>query len=265
MENDPALLKTISYMKAHWPSSVKPEWQVGLDEYLTISKRILLDFTKDATSGRRLIRIAGLSGSGKTTQLLPAATACCDENNIVPVLVAARRFVEYHPHCQEIKDFYGEVNLRKMTDEFSTIMMFLILKALTAAGYDIILDVALLDPEVEQILLTFLKDYRVLFLMIATSPAVTEHFLSGRAWRHTRETEEEFVRATTKALKFYAKEAPTSRIILWDVYNNPPIYDGDLSGCLDIFSKYSARTELPQPNDDERRTAKAEYLRQIVL
>ena len=262
---DPALQKTIEYMKAHWPSQVKPEWQVELTEYPDILKKVLADFTKNATTNHQFIRIAGLSGSGKTTQLLPAATEYCKQHNITPVLVAARRFVEYHPHYQEIKDFYGEANLRKMTDEFSTIMMFMTMRALTKSGYDIILDVTLLDPEVEQILLTFLKDYKILFLMIATSPVVTEHFLSGRAWRHTRETEEEFIRATAKALKFYATKAPELRIILWGVYDELPIYDGKISGCLEIFNNYSARTELPRPNDDERRAAKIDYIRQVVL
>lgn len=265
MKNDPALLKTLEYAKTHWPSQVKPEWQVEIDEYLSILKKILADFTKAATKNHQLIRIAGLSGSGKTTQLLPAAMECCDKNKITPVLVAARRFVEYHPHYQEIKDFYGEANLRKMTDEFSTIMMFMALKALMETGYDIILDVTLLDQNVEQILLAFGKDYQKLFLMVAVSPEITEHFLAGRDWRHTRETEAEFIRATTKALEFYAAAAPATRIILWSVYDELPIYDGAISGCLETFTEYSACTTPPHRDAARLRQAKAEYLRQVML
>ena len=96
--------------------------------------------------------------------------------------------------------------------------------------------------------------------MIATSPTVTEKFLSGRAWRHTKETEEEFIRATKKAITFYAENAPDLRIILWSVYDKPPIYDGPIKDCLDIFSEYSNQERLPASDDDARRQAKIEYL-----
>ena len=259
------LKKTISYMKAHWPSQVKEEWQVSLDEYPAIARKVFADFTKDKSINHHFIRIAGLSGSGKTTQILPAAEAYCDKHSLSPILVAARKFVEYHPHYHEILDFYGEKNLRKMTDEFSTIMMFMTLSALTKVGYDIILDVTLLDPSIEAVLLNMLEGnhYESLFLMIATSPAVTEHFLNGRSWRHTAETEQEFIRATTRALDFYATSAPSLRIILWSVYDKDPVYDGPVKASLEIFKKYSSRTDLPKNDDDARREAKKQYLQLI--
>ena len=262
MQQNPDFAKIIEYMKAHWPSQVKPEWQIDLLEYPALAKKALADFTVTATKHRHLIRIAGLSGSGKTTQILPAVEAYCKKNSYEPILIAARRFVEYHPHYQEIKDFYGDVNLRKMTDEFATIMLFLTLTELLKNGYDIILDVTLLDPEIEAMLLKTIKttQYEMLLLMIAVSPAVTAHFLAGRAWRHTKETEEEFIRATSHALKFYAEYAPDMHIILWSVYDKPPIYDGPINGCLDIFNEYSAREDLPKQDDDARRDAKIEYL-----
>ena len=134
-ESSHELEKIIAYMKAHWPSKAKPEWQVGLEEYPIILQKVLKDFTKDATQNRELIRIAGISGSGKTTQILPAVEAYCEKHHYRPILIAARRFVEYHPHYQEIKDFYGEENLRKNTDEFATIMLFLTLTELIKNGY----------------------------------------------------------------------------------------------------------------------------------
>lgn len=262
MEQNQNFVKIIEYMKAHWPSQVKSEWQVGLLEYPTLVKKALADFTADATRNHQLFRIAGLSGSGKTTQILPAVEAYCSKNGYKPILIAARRFVEYHPHYQEIKDFYGDANLRRMTDEFATIMLFLTLTELLKNGYDVILDVTLLDPEIEAMLLKTIKatGYEMLLLMIAVSPFITAHFLAGRAWRHTEETEKEFIRATSHALNFYAERAPGMRIVLWSVYSQPPIYDGPVSGCLDIFNDYSAREDLPKKDDDARRNAKIKYL-----
>ena len=262
MQNDQDLEKVIHYMKSHWPSKVKPEWQVSLEEYPSLIKKVVADFTLAATKNRRLIRIAGLSGSGKTTQILPAVEAYCEKNGYEPILIAARRFVEYHPHYQEIKDYYGDADLRKMTDEFATIMLFLTLAELLKNGYDVILDVTLLDPEIEAMLLKVVKatHYEMLLLMIAVSPTVTAHFLEGRAWRHSRATEEEFARATSYALSFYAEHAPDMRVILWSVYDKPPIYDGPVKDCIDIFTKYSAREDLPKKDDDARRDAKITYL-----
>ena len=257
----------IKYMKAHWPSTVKPEWQVGLTEYPAILKAVIDELTVAATKNYHLIRIAGVSGSGKTTQILPAVEAYCEKNNFEPILMAARRFVEYHPHYKEIKEYYGEENLRKNTDEFCTIMLFLTLSTLMKNGYDIVLDVTLLDPEMEAILLKMVKaeNYKFLILMIAVSPTVTEKYLSGRAWRHSKATEQEFIRATSKALAFYADNTPDTHIIIWSVYDKPPVYDGPIKGCLDIFNDYSSREILPKPDDDERREAKIEYLSKLQL
>lgn len=266
-QSNPELEKIITYMKAHWPSQVKPEWQVQISEYPAILKQVLDDLTIAATKNRHLIRIAGISGSGKTTQILPAVEAYCRKNNFEPILMAVRRFVKYHPHYTDIKEFYGDEKLRQMTDEFGTIMLFLTLTELMKGGYDIVLDVTLLDPEMEAILLKMLKEgnYHTLFLMLAVSPTVTEHYLSGRAWRHTKETEQEFIRATAKALEFYATSAPDLHIVLWSAYDKPPIYDGPISGCLNTFDDYSSRTNLPAKDDDERRDAKIQYLESFAL
>lgn len=256
----------VNYMKKHWPSQVKSEWQVTLEEYPGILKKVIKDFTTDATRNSQLIRVTGISGSGKTTQIMPAVDAYCEKNGYKPILVAARRFVEYHPHCQEIKDYYGEENLRKMTDEFSTILMFMTLAQLIDNQYDIVLDVTLISPDIESILLDTIKkaNYRMFVLMMAVSPKVTEKFLLGRKWRHAEETEKEFIRATEKSLEFYASSAPGLRIILWSAYDESPIYDGPISGCLEVFKDYSSREDLPKSDDDARRQAKINYLIKLV-
>lgn len=255
-------VRIINYMKAHWPSQVKPEWQVDLEEYPALVKKVFADLTAGKTTERHLVRIAGLSGSGKTTQLLPAVENYFNSQGLAPVLVAARVFAVYHPHYQEIKNFYGEAKVRSMTDEFATIVMFLMLDALTKAGYDIILDVTLLDPTVEDILLRMLakNKYQNLLLMIAASPEVTEKHLGGRSWRHTRETELEFIRATKAAMEFYATKAPELRAVIWNVYNSEPVYDGPVKNSIKTFTKYSTITDIPPHDESELRAAKIAYL-----
>ncbi len=258
--------KVIKYMESHWPSKVKPEWQVKLEEYPKLSKQVVEELTMAATKNHRLIRIAGVSGSGKTTQVLPAVEEYCEKNEFEPILIAVRKFVKYHPHFEEIKDFYGDEDLRKMTDEFCTIMLFLTLRELIKGGYDIVLDVTLLDPEMEGILLKMLddSDYEMVMLLITASAAVTEYYLSGRSWRHTKEAEKEFRRATPKALEYYALKAPEIRVIVWNVYDEPPVYDGPMKNVLDIYNKYAECNDLPKDNDDARRDAKIKYLLDVL-
>ena len=40
-QSDSRLKAVIKYMKAHWPSTVKPEWQVKIEEYPEIVKKVL--------------------------------------------------------------------------------------------------------------------------------------------------------------------------------------------------------------------------------
>ena len=126
-ERGDELVKIVEYMRAHWPSAVRGEWQVKIEEYPRLVKRVLAEWTASGSAEGEFVRIAGISGSGKTSQLLPAVEAYFEKKQRRPILVAARRFVEYHPYFEEIKAEYGEANLRKMTDEFATIMMFLTL------------------------------------------------------------------------------------------------------------------------------------------
>ena len=261
-ESNNELEKVIKYMKAHWPSEVKQEWQVKLDEYPLLVQKALADLVQGATQHKEMVRIAGISGAGKTTQLLPAAEMYFAARDVKPILVAARKFVEYHPYWREIKEYYGEENLRKMTDEFSTIMMFLCMQAMVKQGYDILLDVTLLDPAIEGMLMKELNKnaYTVMILMIAVAPEVVERHLSGRKWRHTKETEQEFIRATESAMKYYAEVAPDTKIILWNTYEEEPVYDGPIKGALGAFNKYSKKTDVPEHDEGKMCEAKKRYL-----
>lgn len=257
------LQAVISYMKSHWPSDIKDEWQVKLEEYPEILKKVLAKWTVNASKTNELVRIAGQSGSGKTTQLLPAVEAYFKNSNKNPILVAARRFVEFHPNMEEIKNEYGEENLRKKTDEFSTIMMFLTLNSLTSQGYDIILDVTLLDPKIEAVLIGMLmkNNYNFWLTMVAVSPKITEQFLGARAWRHTKETEQEFIRATNLALNFYKQTAPDMRVVIWNVWDTTPIYDGKIENSLETYEKYVKIDDFEQKfTENDLREAKIRYL-----
>ncbi len=167
--------KIMAYMRGHWPSDVRPEWRVRDEEYAGLVERVVNDWTEEADRERKFLRLAGQSGSGKTTQLLPIAEEMMPRS----VLVAARKFVQYHPYVTEIENEYGKENLRRKTDEFSTIMMFLTLKMLIEKGFNIILDVTLLDVAVESVLVNLLKkeNYDARMMMVALAREISDELL----------------------------------------------------------------------------------------
>lgn len=251
----------MGYARACWPSGVKPEWRVEEEDYLRILPEVVADWMEGASMGRKLVRIAGPSGSGKTSQLLPAVEAWYGEEK--PILAAARKLVQYHPFVEEIRAEYGEENLRKRTDEFVSVMLFLVLRELIYGGYDIILDVAFLDKKVEGYLLGWLRDcdYDVWMTMVAVSPKISARWLGKRAWRHDKSTEEEFWRAMEEALRFYVEEWPDVRMVVWSAWDLKPVYDGGIKGAIEVWREYLKIDGGEESDEGRLREAKISYLR----
>lgn len=258
--------KIASYMRTHWPSEVKPEWRISDEMYPKILEKILADFTKNATTTKHFFRICGQSGSGKTSQLLPAVNAYFANRQERPILVAARLLAPYHPFADQIKAEYGTENFRKKTDEVSTILMFLTLRALIAKGYDIILDVTLLDPLVESTLMQMLeaKKYTTRLTMVAIAKEISDQFIGKRKNRRVaKSTANEFWRVIRLALDYYAKNHPKMPATIWNAWDLSPIYDGPIGNtkALQTIEKYWSITTLPTtPDEAKLRQAKIAYL-----
>ncbi|MDR3298098.1 MAG: zeta toxin family protein [Candidatus Nomurabacteria bacterium] len=253
------------YMRSHWPSEVRPEWRVTNEMYPAILQKILQDFTKNATQSKQFFRICGQSGSGKTSQLLPAVAAYFESRQAKPILVAARLLAPYHPFAEEIKSAYGVTNFRSKTNEVSTILMFFVLKELISLGYDIILDVTLLDPIVEGALMNMLtaQDYQTSLTMVAISKEISDTFIGKRKNRTvTKSTAAEFWRATRLALDFYIKNYPEMPITIWSAWDSSPIYAGPIGhlSVMKIIEKYWLIPKLPgETNEPALRQAKISY------
>lgn len=236
-EGSETVEKILKYVEKVFPNNLPEEWRVSAAEYVELAKRAVMEMSAEATKGRRLVRIAGRSGSGKTTQLLPAVKAWFGKDQ--PVVVAAREFVKYHPHLEEILHEYGESGVREMTDGFASLMIFLSLKMLTEAGFDIILDLSLVNAEMEKILIMMLTQakYKTWMTMMAVPKEVAEKRLQQRNWRHGAEGEAEFAQATEASLRLYAEMLPEMRVVIWGMSDLTPAYDGPVGDAFDVFKK----------------------------
>lgn len=257
------LRQIMLYTGSRFKADIKDEWHATEAQLLEILPKIVADITRGATKNRRLVRVTGQSGSGKTSQLTPAVEAWFGKDK--PVLVAARRFVEYHPYVNEIRAAYGEKNLRKNTDEFSSTMLFLVLNQLMREGYDIILDVALLDVMAEGILIEWVKEnnYEMLMTMVAVAPSVAEKWLGGREWRHSKGTEEEFLRVMKGSLEFYAKTCPETRVVIWSAWDDDPAYDGKIGEALEVWQETANAERSEDVNVEKLREAKVKYFAKL--
>lgn len=243
MERDELTERVMGYIREHWSEKVREEWRLGEEDYGVIVKNVLGEWTMGASRGRRFLRVAGLSGTGKTTQLLPAAEAWFEVQEARPVVIAARRFVEFHPFVREIEAEYGAEQVRKMTDGASTVLMFLVLRELIRGGYDVILDVALLDPVVEGALMGMLMEagYEVrMSLVLADMGAAL-----GLAEKRRREgleggrvvdegTVGEFGRAMQGALEFYGVKYPEMPVVVWGLGREEPALAGEMREVLGV-------------------------------
>ena len=104
------------------------------------------------------------------------------------------------------------------------------------------------------------NNYKKIMLMIVASPRTTEIFLKKRSWRHTEKTEQEFLRATEKALDFYGTRQPKMRVVMWSVYNKKPVFDGEVKDVMSIYQKYVFKMGRLKYSEDELVEAKIKYL-----
>lgn len=226
------LQKVVRYVEEFFASDLPDKWRVDEAQYADLAKKAVAELAQGASRGGRLVRLAGRSGSGKTTQLLPAAEAWFGEDKAV--VVAAREFVKFHPNIEEIKREYDASEVRKKTDGFACVMMFLVLQALVKLRYDIILDLAFVNVKIEEILvgMVMTAKYQMWMMMVVAPAEVARRRLASRGWRHDEKGEAEFARATEDALKFYAEEMPEMRIVVWGMADLEPGYDGAIKGVF---------------------------------
>ena len=249
------------YAKKHWPSGLPEELVATTEEIENAAKKAVVDLKRNATRSGVVVRLAGQSGSGKTTQLLPAAKAYFEKKKLKPALVAARELMKYHPHYDGILARYGEQEIRKRTDDFATVMAYRVIRELTKEKYDLIIDIAFASVKVERIFTIFTAQYvdKVVLLM-AVPENISNELLENRSWRHGKGMEKEFQNANGKALKFYGKICPDMRMIMWNFGDLEPVYDGKMSGAFKVWLQEMVKKEFSKNNISALVQSKIDYI-----
>lgn len=223
----------------------------------------------------QIIRLAGQSGSGKTTQLLPAICARPDANKYVHI--AVRVFAQYHPYYEEIKKTYGEKEVRERTNGFALLLLFRVVELLIENGYGVLFEMTLLDPDFEVYLthLAKMHGYGILYNVMAVPHSFSDALISVRKKKDGRivykETSDYFYNILPQSLARFEAEAALfdSRdlFILWSADAPEPLrvtHSCDAE-FVSLFSKERKRTDLKPGNEEELRSAKTRFFKKLSI
>ena len=233
--------------------------RVALSDILNIGE----SFARD----RVLYRLAGQSGSGKTTQLLPAILAAIAPKK--PVVLAVRNFAKYHPKWDDIHAGCEASQMREKTNGFALKLLAAVLELLVRDGYLITMEVTLLATEFEEFVSELLRThgYSVYFQILAVGKAISERFIAKRKNSGeecgrvvARESINYFYDILPVGLNYWASHS-NPMCCVWTAFHKEPIYEGALDGACFALEKGRNMDIEASFNEDELRFAKINYLK----
>ncbi len=235
-----------------------------------IAKNNFEKLSKGKTKNHKMIRLAGQSGSGKTTQLLPTASAYFEKHGINPIRFAVRDFAILHPKYNELLSQFGKEQIREKTNGFALRCLLLSLIFAICDGHDILFEVTLLSHEFEDFIFSYLtkNNYLCLFFVLAVNKEISDHFIHERSLHSLTEAKrvvykassDYFEKALCDEISYFAKTHPNEHIIIWSAYNFLPVFDGKFSNAEKIFFETKKITSHEFQNEDELRDAKIKYI-----
>ena len=218
-----------------------------------------------------LIRIAGQSGSGKSSQLFPALQAALADTPYVKINVGA--FAPFHPHFKKWQETMPD-KMRENTNGFALRALLLFCKHCLLNRINIVLDMTLLEPEIEQYLTQLAKQagYRIQMHLLCVPKKISDTFIRQRQKATGRfvkpSSSDYFFRALAPALAHIIASQLCDRndgLVLWSHYLTRPIRITHLSNpaatrILNAFQ--GGRRVLKNPKDLLK--SKTVWMKQII-
>jgi predicted kinase len=233
-----------------WPDRTP---QAKIDKIAGIAFREIFRPTAINSADPRFMRIVGQSGSGKSTQVLPAVLSA----NPNSVIVAVRNFTKY---------FRNRTACREKSNGFCLRVLTKVLSQLIAARSDIILDMTLLPKRYEKQLLKRLQNnnYRSQYFILAVHKRQSDAFVKRREAETGRTVARKSIRCfynwLEPSLRYIAKHDPAAKCVIWSAYALQPIYYGDIDKGLPAFRKTRKELRTLPHSKEEMLDAKIKFL-----
>lgn len=248
-----------------WPCDV-PNKQI-----FEIAKKNYPSLTENKTKNRFLIRQAGQSGSGKTTQLLPATNAYFEKKHMNPIHFAVREFAGLHPNFEQIVREFGKQEMREKTNGFALKCLLISLMFAIEDGFDISFEVTLLSHEFEDFILKAMKknNYNCLYFVLAVNKEISNYFINQRKLSKGGAESNRIVYASSSnyfdtaisdEIEYYSKNHAEIPVIIWDATHELPIFDGTFKDCTTAFFEAKKNTSHEFLDEQKLRDAKINYV-----
>ncbi|MDR2526817.1 MAG: zeta toxin family protein [Rickettsiales bacterium] len=268
--------RAIEFMHSKWSIDCKgTNFDIGTEIFENIANGIYNNLTKNKKMSKNpfIFRIAGQSGSGKTTQLLSAIASIANDNFIH---INIRMFSVFHPNYNILLNEFGEELIREKTNGFSLLMLFRIVEKIIKDRYNILFEMTLLDNDFERYLFILLKkqDYTIHFHILSIPKTISDGWIEKRrnkskieqnrvVFKTTSDYFYNVLPETLNKMKNYKEWNKNDKIIIWNCFLFEPVFYGNLEDkeCLSIFDKYRKQSACKIRDENKLLEAKIIWLK----
>ena len=126
-----------------------------------------------------LIRVAGQSGAGKSSQIVPALEYALQDKNYIKINVGA--FAPFHPNYTEWQQNCPD-QMREKTNGFALRALVMFYKHCVLNKLNIVFDMTLLEPEIDLYLMTLAKkmNYKIQAHILCVPRKISDLFIHLR-------------------------------------------------------------------------------------
>lgn len=228
-----------------------------------------------------LIKLGGQSGSGKTTQLLPAIVENIKTDNYVHL--AVRLFAKKHPYYNELMEKYGDGLIREKTNGFALMCLFALTEKLIQNKYNVFCEITLLDPAYEEYFarLAKMQNYKIIYNVLSVPLEISNNWIQDRLQNSTYEKNRvvsqnsiDFFynilpKAVLKILEISNIFDKNDYFVLWNIFDKKPLIMSNKfeKNIFEVFEKhriYNDNMLQKIPNSDDNLKSKIEFYKNFL-
>ncbi|MBE6449108.1 MAG: hypothetical protein E7013_00175 [Alphaproteobacteria bacterium] len=233
--------KAFDAMQRIFPCETELMEDIPIDEIITAFKEKITTSKKPF-----LFRVAGQSGSGKSSQIVPSLQEALKKYQYVKISVGD--FAPFHPKY-DIWKKTDSSTVREKTNGFALKALVLFYKHCIENRVNVLLDMTLLEPEIDIYLMGLAKNmnYQIHTHLLCVPKKVSDSFIRQRQKQTGRYVKPSsynyFFKALNRCLKALIRSGlfdTNDKLILWSHYTNYPIKQTHLKNPVStcILQKY---------------------------
>lgn len=242
-------------------------WHDNTDDAVVFdaANRAFKDMKKNCTFGKRYFRLAGQSGSGKTSQLFKSHSTVLPKAGIFPIHIAVRNFAKFHPDYERLS---SRCDCREITNGFALKVLICVLDMALKTGCDVVLEIAFLDKRFEKLVLARLSQqgYKSYYHILCVNKLLSNTFVLKRkaaTKRATFSSSSDYFYHTMKRSLKYLSSHTSAECFLWSAYDLLPVYQGDIGRCYAHFSKAQQKIAPLVYDEKQLLEAKINFLEEL--